>query len=125
MRPISFYFEMTPYPFDVFVSFNQTDEKFKKDLADLGIDDYDDPVFNETTCRARTASLETGQIVMRFKDFEKTAVGYSRLAHEIWHAVEFLFYRLKTPHSVKYTSECYAYMIQYVTNIIYKEIGIK
>ena len=125
MKPTSFVIELKPYPFDVFFSFNQHDWAFHQSLEKLGVKDFHDPGFHETTCRARTVYIETGETIVRFKNFEKTAAHLGLLNHEIFHVVEFIFKRIGMPHSVKYSSEDYAYQIQFITEQVLSELGFK
>lgn len=121
MKPKSFIIKLTPYPFDILVSIGQKERALKKVLNEYGIE-YSDPDFYTSCCRARTQNIETGQTIMRFKEIDFESDGHGLIAHEVFHAVEFLFLKIKMPHSVKYTSEAYAYLIGHVTEHIYKNL---
>lgn len=125
MKAKSFIVELKPYPFEVFFSFNQHDWAFNQSLKKLGVEDFDDPEFHNPVCLARTSSTAAGATIVRFKNFDKTAFGYGIVAHEIFHVVEMIFDRIGIKHHVKYSSEAYAYQIQYLIEQVYKEIGLK
>lgn len=125
MEAMHFVIELTPYPFDVLFSFNQSQKEFDKALREKGIKYFKDETFNNLTCMARTCHLDSGATIVRFKDFSKTAFGFGVLNHEIFHVVEFLFDKIGMPHNVFFTSEAYAYLIQSITERVYNRIGIK
>jgi hypothetical protein len=125
MKPTAFVIELKPYPFDVLFSFNQNDTQFNHQLNKLGVKEFSDPSFYDPVCRARTINLETGATIVRFKDFNKNAINYGLLSHEIFHVVEFIFDRIGMPHSVEYSSEAYAYQIQHITEVVYEMLGVK
>ena len=64
----------------------------------------------------RTVMLEGGQTVMRIDK-----VDHAIIAHEVFHAVEFLMERIRIKLTYE-NDEAYAYAIQYLTNEISKQL---
>ena len=125
MKGTSFVIDLKPYPFQVMVSFNQTNKQFQDKLIELHVNDFTDEGFYDPNCKARTVNLDTGATIVRFKDFKKDAFHYGLIAHEMFHVVEMTFKRIGLPHSLKYSSEAYAYQIQHLTEQVFLNIGIK
>ena len=117
------------FPFDVIVSVNETREELMQFLdADrfpyLQDFDKDHEGYDHPSCDAMTYGTDAGPIIMRFKrlNYGRRQMGF--LAHEIFHAVEFMLHRLNVPHDVWKTSEVYAYLLQYLTEQIHENIGL-
>jgi hypothetical protein len=111
------------YPFDFMFSFNETDAELIKILDKYGIDHQNHPwQFESDKVHGRTCVFESGQTLIRLPYFPETCEHYGCLSHEIFHGVEFLFYRLNMKLK-KSSGEAYAYLIQYLTTEIYKQIN--
>ena len=112
------------YPFDLLVSFNESDEEFKSKLKEFEIEFEDDVILsfdNIKSNRGRTIMLSSGQSILRLNFFPKTSTEFGILQHEIFHCVEFLFDRVGMKLSFK-SDEAYAYLIQFLTIKIYELI---
>lgn len=129
MKSTCFIIPLHVYPFDVLFSIGETDEQFRKSIRkycppsvinDLG----EDPLilkFTETS-KGRTVHLNsTNQTFIRLKHYPKTCSDYGDIAHEIFHAVEFIFHKIGLHHSVE-SGEAYAYLVGYLTKEIYKRL---
>lgn len=111
------------------VSIGQTDNEFlmslKNKITDEHLSDFIDDhlLFNmPDTCRGRTIqAINGGQTVIRIPHKIETFEQHGTLAHEIFHAVEFILRRINIKLS-KNSDECFAYLIGYVTSQVYKYI---
>ena len=70
----------------------------------------------------RAVMLGSGATVIRLGIRKERYKFFSTLAHEIFHAVEFLFDRVGIKHDIDKSSEAYAYQIDYLTYQIYNKI---
>lgn len=111
------------YPFDVMVSINQTDDQLIKAVKRFGLgkDDIEPCLDLPKTNRGRTVILGTNQTILRITDAPDADI-HSTIAHEVFHAVTFLFYKLEMKLVVTENDEAYAYLIGYLTKEIYKGI---
>jgi hypothetical protein len=122
------------FPFDVMFSFNQTREEVSEWFAERGYESFDDfdetdladigKVFDKETVFARTYGHERGPIIIRFKEWEPSVKGFGFLAHEIFHAVEFMMVKMNIPHGVWTTSEVYAYTTQFLFEQAMENLGL-
>ena len=115
------------YPYDLMISFNETDDSFKKKMKYFGIEseNYNEEIFNLAKSKNKRGRyslfLKDKQSVIRLnfipniRDPEEMGL----LQHEIFHVVHFFMEEINTP-LVNKTSEPYAYLIQYLTKEIYK-----
>lgn len=74
-------------------------------------------------CNGRTVHLDGGQTMIRMNGKVKTPEQFGTLAHEIFHAVDFIFTRLNMKLS-RDSDEAFAYAIGYVTEQIYKKFKL-
>lgn len=114
------------YPFDVMVSIGETDEQLFSKLKSKLPSQYHDSILEyaayNTIGYGRFAMFPTGASLIRIKEKPKTARYQGFLAHEIFHAVEFLFERIGLKHDSDISGEAWAYQIQYLTEKIYERI---
>ena len=115
------------YPYDLMISFNETDDSFNKKMKYFGIEseNYNEEIFNLAKSKNKRGRyslfLKDKQSVIRLnfipniRDPEEMGL----LQHEIFHVVHFFMEEINTP-LVNKTSEPYAYLIQYLTKEIYK-----
>lgn len=115
------------YPFDVVFALNKTTEEIRKYLRrQYGLELTKEEIERlECPGRGRTVLLEGNQTILRVMtdtSHKKDSWSfYALLFHEIFHAVEFLFFKAGIEHHPQYSSEAYAYQIQYLTeNILSK-----
>ncbi len=66
----------------------------------------------------RTLMFKNGFTILRIDYHKDEPTFHATLAHEIFHAVELLFDRIDIKHHPEYTSEAFAYQIQYLTGNI-------
>lgn len=105
------------YPFDLIVFFGGTYTEIEVYLKDV-LPEYIHTEINtlDRNSSGRTVMFSSGQTVIKLKNKPTHGV----IAHEIFHAVEFLFNRLGSKLTLS-SDEAYAYMIEYITNEIYKK----
>ena len=113
------------FPFDLMVSFNQSDKDFIKSFNDYDLDFENDVILTleqTKTNQGRTILFPTGPLVMRLNYFPKSPEEFGMLAHEIFHVVEFILQRVNVKLSRK-SDECFAYMIGFYTKEIFELIN--
>ena len=110
------------YPFDVCLSINQTDEELLESLKDQDLNGSE-PLFNlPNTCLGRTVMLPSNLTVIRLKLKEAKLIPHGVIAHEIFHASTFVMDRIGTKLKLMVSDEPYAYLINYLTDEVYKAI---
>lgn len=114
------------YPFDVMVSIGETDEqlfpKLQKKLPKeyyYSIPEY--AAIKPTGC-GRFVMFPTGASLIRLREVPISPKYKAVLAHEIFHAIEFLFDKIGLKHDPDTSSEAWAYQIEYLTSSIYEKI---
>lgn len=112
------------YPFDILVCIGQEHKdicKFieKKKKYKLNKEEKED-IF--MTGEGRTVRLRGGQTILRVGILKNKVHFRATLAHEIFHAVEFLFDRIGIKYNLEKSGEAFAYQIQYLTGSIYEKL---
>lgn len=108
------------YPFDVLVCIGQSDHEVYSTLKSFGhLLTAEDKEILKCEGNGRTVMLDGGQTVLRVNMYKDKALLASYIAHEVFHAVEFLFDRIKLKHDVNISSEAFAYQIGHLTRQIY------
>lgn len=122
VKQLNIVIPLVVYPFDVMVSLGESDEilfaHLKKkgvDYLDVSLDHYSD------TQRGRTVMFKGNQTLIRMYELRETAEWYGNLAHEIFHAVEFIMERIGMRLTID-SDEAYAYLIGYITKEVYKRL---
>lgn len=110
------------YPFEVMFSVGQTDKELKGELDKFGCN-WSDLLILPPTGLGRTVMTDSNHTIIRFNEWPVTCKQYGTLAHEIFHAVDFIFRRIGMTLSED-SDESYAYMIGYLTEEIYKKINL-
>lgn len=113
------------YDFDVLVALNISDDELvayiRKNYKPSFLGEGEAEFRVEMDGRGKTCILPTGQTILRVND--KNKVGFhSTLAHEIFHAVEFLFDKINVKHNFEISGEAFAYQIDYLTGSIYEKL---
>jgi hypothetical protein len=117
------------YPFDLMLSFNETDNQIKKALKEFKI--TPENATETTVFDMDKSKTKIGRMVMfigkqtvirlNFMPHLSDPFEMSLLQHEIFHTVGFMMSEINTPLNND-THEVYAYLIQYLTEKIYKEL---
>jgi hypothetical protein len=128
MKKLNKIISMGCYPFDLMVSFNESDAELAIHLLEYGltIEDSKDDIFHLDGIkvrRGRFVMFKGNQSVLRlnfyphFRDIDELSL----LQHEIFHATHIFFEEINTPLKTS-TCEPYAYLVQYLTKEIYSLI---
>lgn len=121
-KPINFIIPLVVYPFTVVVFINTDNDDVEKILTERQINYTDVNVRQGSdTRRGRTIIFKDNNVLIRMFEFKRNPSGYGYLAHEIFHAVEFVMERIGMKLSNK-SNEAYTYLVQYLTKEIYKKL---
>lgn len=119
----NFIIEIQIYQHDLMVSIGESDATLFKKLSSVGIDETElVHAEYEKAGMGRYCLFENGQSLLRIKQVPKTPEDYGYLHHEIFHVVSGLMWRIGVKMKIKTSDECYAYLIGYLTEEIYKKI---
>lgn len=129
MKKLNKIIQIGLYPFDLMLSFNETDKEVKKALKKFNItckNSNENTVFDMDKLkqkRGRMVMFIGKQTIIRLNFMPRLtdSLEMSLLQHEIFHAVGFLMSEINTPLTND-THEPYAYLIQYLTEKIYAEL---
>lgn len=122
LKPQHFFLNCGTYPFDILVFINLDTAKTKKYLGKW-FDEKDIAATNfSENCNGRTQLINNKNIFIQLHKFHRNCFTCDSVAaHEIFHAVEFLFEKVGVKHSEE-TSEAWAYQIEYLIKQLYKKI---
>lgn len=109
------------YPFDVLICIEESHENVCKKLTELGIKYKPKHLIMNGT--GRTNPLSNGAVCIQLKEFPNDPFTKSVLAHEVFHATEYLMEYIGISHDGS-SSEAWAYYIGWLTEEIYKTIEI-
>lgn len=105
------------YPFDVMVCIGMSHDEVLSRLKKRGYEpDKDEADGIRMDGVGRTCMLKSGATVLQVR-----TNNHGQIAHEIYHAVEFLFDRIGVKYKMT-SSETWAYQIQFLTDEIYKKL---
>jgi hypothetical protein len=94
-----------------------------KKIDDLGVilteDEKENLIMNGV---GRTVTLHNNQTIIQVVKRKDIAKHHANIAHEVFHAVEFLFNRVGIIHDIEKSGEAFAYQIQHLTEQIYNKI---
>ena len=110
------------YPFEVLVSFHDTFQELESVLKNkLPGDIHDGIDLFKTTNLAKTVMLSNGTTCIWFTPKLRKGGLWSHgvISHEVFHAVDMLLTKIGMTLTNE-SDEAYAYLIQYLTNEIYK-----
>lgn len=116
-KGIHFIIPATIYPVDILVSIAEDDKKLKSVLNKMGLN-TDIPSME--TCNGYYLSMGC-YTVLRLKRFPDSPDAKGTLAHEVYHAVQYIcdYTGIKESYS---GSEPGAYLTTYITNQIYSKV---
>lgn len=115
--------ELVVYPYDVMVSFGQTDEELKEVLSTYKLDehDIDKAMFGSNeTVQGRAVAFSNNASLIRLRHYPVTSKDYGNLAHEIFHCATFVMERVGIKFDLNVSDEAYAYLVGYLTKEIYE-----
>lgn len=122
-KPLNFIVPLVIYPFDVMVSVDQTDEQLMKILRKHGEDEQScEKLLNQPdTCPGRAVLLASNRTVIRLRRQRSKAKFAGIIAHEVFHAVTFIFDRIGITFDLDKCDEAYAYAIMYLAEKIHEK----
>lgn len=114
------------YPFDVMVSFNETDKVLLKRLIDYGNSEEDcvDLMNLPDTTLARFSMLPSNQTIIRLKKQGNKYALIGVISHEIFHAATFILAKIGMTMEIGSSDEAYAYLVQYLTESVCRELKL-
>jgi hypothetical protein len=129
MKSLNKIIPLVIYPFEIMISFNETDKQITKALRKFNITPKNtsmDALLDMDkfkTKKGRMVMFIGNETVIRLNFLPKLndPIGLSLLQHEIFHAVGFILSDIDIPLNAD-THEAYAYLIQYLTEVIYKSL---
>lgn len=123
MKKKTFIVSHGTYPFDVMVCVGHDHDEVLGLLKKRGyaVNDKDKELLYMDGL-GRTTMMSTGATVLRLREFKNNPFHRGILAHEIFHAVEFLFETIGLRLKCDVSGEAFAYQIQYLTEHIYKKL---
>lgn len=109
----------TVYPFDLLVSFNQSDEDFYSEVRHLLDDNLDKVFLNlDETVLARSYFTKNNISIVRFVNIDKDNIPHGLISHEIFHVTTFILDKANIKFSFK-VDEAYAYLLGYLIDEVY------
>lgn len=122
-----FLIELIPYSRHLYVSLGESDARLKAGLTRLmsssRVEEWVELIGPQQPAEdGKTAFIQGSGIVLRLRDYPTDARQYGVLAHEVFHAVEYLFASVGLPHEAQTSSEAWAYMIGYIHQQIYNQL---
>lgn len=124
IRKQSFTVDNGTYPFDlaVFIGFSHNDVvKFIEKKKNYKLSDDEFEILHRYG-KAKTTMLKGGQTIIQITDNVSEIKFKSLLAHEIFHAVEFLMEKIGVKYHID-SGETWAYQIEYITGSIYERLA--
>jgi len=129
-KSYNFIVPLVIYDFDIMFSVGESNYQIYKAVEqrlkdeDFKIFQDDEMLFKmpETTNGRTVHNLIGGQTIIRLRSKPKNPQGYSVLAHEIFHAVDFIMRHIGITLSPD-SDEAYAYLIGYVTREFFKAVS--
>jgi len=124
-KKLNFIIPLVVYPFDVMVSFGETENEIIRILESLELSESDITLalFHSDTINGRAVMFESNQTLIRLRNFPKSPEEYGVLHHGIFHAVTFIMSKIGMELIILKSDEAYAYLIQYLTREIYERIN--
>lgn len=119
-KKLNFIIPLVIYPFDIMVSFGQTDEELKVSLKKYGTE-WEDKMI--CVGKGRFYMNEMNQSLIRMNTIPETCEDYGTLQHEIFHCVTWLMDRVGLKFKLLSSDEAYSYLIGYLTTKIYIKIN--
>ena len=126
ISPCNFIIKLVVFPYDIYVSVDESDEVLSQALISLGVKEEDFLFLmnmRETTS-GRYDLLKSNQSVIRIKSCSDKYTMIDTIAHESLHAVTFIFDHMGLELKLDISDEAYAYAIGYVTSEICRRLNL-
>jgi hypothetical protein len=123
IRKQSFVVDNGTYPFDVAVFIGHSHKEIcdfieKRKNYKLSNDEFE---ILHRHGKAKTTMLKGGQTILQITNEVDDVKFKALLAHEIFHAVEFLMEKIGSKYNIE-SGETWAYQIEYLTGSIYEKL---
>jgi len=121
-KSLNFIIPLVVYPFDVMISFGETDQKLIATLKRNGIVDEEELKLVLMSGMGRYCMFNNNSSLIRLWTYPEYAADYGTLAHEVFHATTYILDKIGMDFTLKISDEAYAYLIGYITTEIYKKL---
>lgn len=121
VKSLNFIIPLVVYPFDVMVSLGESDKDVSKRLTHFVGNFESSDIEHNYSQRGRTIIYSGNQTLIRMYKLKDTPEWHGQLAHEIFHAVEFIMERIGMKLTFD-SDEAYAYLIGHITTEIFKRL---
>lgn len=112
------------YLIDVIVSFGETDAEVKEYLTSIGLTKKEvKPSMLKDKSDGIALMYSNNNLLLRLKKLPETYYYLGVLHHEIFHVVTLVMNKLSMKFELYKSDEAYAYLLEYITVEIYKEIN--
>lgn len=112
------------YLIDVIVSFGETDAEVKEYLTSIGLTKKEvKPSMLKDKSDGIALMYSNNNLLLRLKKLPETYYYLGVLHHEIFHVVTLIMNKLSMKFELYKSDEAYAYLLEYITVEIYKEIN--
>ena len=121
LHPVNFVIKIPIYNYDIMFSAEEMDSSLWENLERRGVPKPEIPSFIVFPGHGRCLISSGGQMLIRLRYLPVNGYWKGVLAHEIQHSVEMKFedYGMTL---CKQSSEAYAYLIGYITQMIYEKL---
>ena len=119
-KSLNFIIPLVVYPFDVMVSFGQSDLEITKSLKKRGWR-WDDLLKLKGDGKF-IIFHDINAAVIRMKYFPNYPEGQATMSHEIFHAITYILDKVGMKLKIGKSDEAYSYLIGYLTKEIYKKL---
>lgn len=111
------------FPYDILVCFGESGKRLFKELGHY-IGKSEIKELKRLNFRSgKSIMFSGGQTLLWLKEKPKNVSGLAILSHEIFHCTCFILEKVGIPLS-ETSDEAYAYLLQFISNKIYNELGI-
>ena len=112
------------YLIDVIVSFGETDAEVKEYLTSIGLTKKEvKPSMLKDKSDGIALMYSNNNLLLRLKKLPETYYYLGVLHHEIFHVVTLIMNKLSMKFELYKSDEAYAYLLEYITVEVYKEIN--
>lgn len=118
-KSLNFIVPLVVYPFDLMVSFGETDDQLKKSMDRFDVEWSDNM---KVTGLGLFYMTSKNQSLLRLKNIPSGDEDLGLLQHEIFHATTMILDRVGIKLKLLTSCEAYAYIIQFLTIEIYKKL---
>lgn len=121
-KKLNFILPLVVYPFDIMISFGETDQEVISALKKNGINDEEQLKGVILKGVGRYCMFDNNSSLIRLWTIPEYAADYGTMAHEIFHATCYILDKVGMDLQLKVSDEAYSYLIGYITTEIYKRL---